>query len=166
MGRIHGGFVGLMAPFFFPVAILTNVNTGYAINFSGAFAGAASMSRTFTSSATHSGAVWLRRSSLGSVQNIFGTTIYFNASDQLVINGLTSSAVFRDTASFFHLHWNSTGAYINGTLITGTGSYATAALVNPVVGGPTNLFDGVMSDFAFGDNQNWANLARTSEPSR
>lgn len=115
----------------------------------------AALTRTFTSQATHSGSVWIKRGKLGAIQNIFGSTIYFNAADQLVINGLTSTAVFRDVSGWYRLHWNSTGAYVNGQLLTGTGTYATASLVNPQVGGPTNFFDGRLADFMFGDGQDW-----------
>lgn len=114
------------------------------------------LTRSFTSSSTHSGSVWIKRNKLGATQNIFGTTIYFNSSDQLVINALTSTRVFRDTAAFFCLHWNSTGAYINGVLLTGTGTYATSALSSPSVGGPTNFLEAEIAQFIFGDGQDWA----------
>jgi len=131
--------------------------SGYTINNAIWLDGVAdTLTRTATSSATHSGSVLIKRAKLGATQNIFGTTIYFNSSDQLVINGLTTTAKFRDPTAWLHLHWNSTGPYINGTLMTGTGTYATAALTNPQVGGPTNFLSAYLADFRFGDGQDWA----------
>ena len=120
------------------------------------------LSRTFTSEADHSGSVVFKRSGLGATQRLFGSTLYFDATDHLVIFGLTSTAVFRDPAAWMHLFWNNTGAWINGEVVAGSGSFATAALVNPKIGGDTNFLDGYISLFAFGDNQSWT-LSQTGD---
>ena len=131
-------------------------SSGFVIEGSGLFDGSSGyLSRTFTSEANHSGSFLIKHSELGTAQDILGTTIGFNASDQLVISGLTSTAVFRDPSAWMHLFWNNVGAYINGTLVTGTGTYATVALVNPKIGGSTNFFGSYMALAAFGDNQSW-----------
>jgi hypothetical protein len=129
---------------------------GYVIEGSGVFDGTSGyLSRTFTSEANHSGSIVLKRSELGTTQEIFGSGIQFNSSDQLIINGLTTTAVFRDPTAFLHIFWDNTGAWVNGTTLTGTGSYATAALTNPKIGGSTNFIDMYVALFAFGDGQSW-----------
>ena len=107
---------------------------------------------TLTTSATTSGSVWHRRTKLGAVQPIYDNKIYFNASDQLVAFGLTSTAIYRDVSAFHHIYWNSTGVYVNGTLVTGTGTYTPASVTNPRLGyDGTNFNAGYFSDFTFWD---------------
>ena len=69
--------------------------------------------------ATHSGSIWVQRNSLGSVEPILDNQIYFNASNQLVINGLTTTALYRDTTGPYHIQWNSSTAYVNGVEVSG-----------------------------------------------
>jgi len=117
--------------------------------------GSSHFSRTATTNANHSGSIWFKLSGLGSQRNLFGTGIYLSSGDALVVNGLTSTALLRDTTAWYHLFWNNTGAWLNGVAVTGTGTYATAVLINPSIAGPTNFFDGSLAYFAFGDAQSW-----------
>lgn len=112
------GIAAALRAYNIPYAALPNGSTGY-------------LSITLTTSATHSG-LWIgQRTKLGAVEPILDGSVYFNASNQLVINGLTSTAVFRDPTAAYTVFWNASGAWVKGVAVTGTGSYATASIVNP-----------------------------------
>lgn len=106
---------------------------------------------TLTTSSTHSGSVWLCKTKNGIVQPIFDNQVYFNALDQLVVNGLTSTAVYKDlTGLFLHVYWNTSGAWVNGVAVTGTGTYATASIINPRLGfDGANYWPGLFTEFGF-----------------
>ncbi len=108
------------------------------------------LSKTLTTSATTSGSVWVKRAKLGATSPIFDNKVYFTAGDALYAFGLTSTALYRDPSAWYHIFWNGTGVYVNGTLVTGTGSYTAASVTNPRLGyDGTNYFSGYLSDFAF-----------------
>jgi len=105
-----------------------------------------SLSRTYTSSATWTFSVWVKRGELGATNNLLGTVVQFNASDQLVTPSLTTTAVYRDTASWYHICVSNSGLYVNGVQVTGTVS--TSALSSAKVG---DTFDGYLADCYFID---------------
>jgi hypothetical protein len=108
------------------------------------------LSRTLTTSATTSGSVWVKRSKLGAVSPIFDNKVYFTSGDALYAFGLTSTALYRDPSAWLHIFWNGTGVYVNGTLVTGSGTYTAASVTNPRLGyDGTNYFSGYLSNFAF-----------------
>lgn len=126
------------------VAYLPDGGTGY-------------WSKTLTTSATHSGHILVQRTKLGAVDPIVDGHIYFNASNQLVINGLTSTAVYRDTTAFLNIFWNASGAWVNGVAVTGTGTYATGAMTNPRIAfNGTQYSNSYFADFAFWDGSSVA----------
>lgn len=126
---------------------------GYIVENAGLTGGSADyIQRVFTLSATQSGSIWVKRHKLGAVQPILDNRIYFNASDQLVAYGLTSDGVFRDPTVAYHVFWNTSGVWVNGLSISGTGSYATASITNPRLGyDGTNSADATFSDFTLWD---------------
>ena len=106
-------------------------------------------------------AMWVKRANLGSLQYLFswgGDGIAFDANDKISIwNGssyATSTAVFRDTSSWYHLTVScSSGAitvYVNGTAQTMSSSPSYPAWGNVYFGrwsGNTSYnFDGYLSD--------------------
>lgn len=125
----------------------------YSITNSARFNGTSDyLSKTLTTSATTSGSIWVKRSKLGAISPIFDNKVYFTSGDALYAFGLTSTALYRDPSAWMHIFWNSTGVYVNGALITGTGSYTPASVANPRLGyDGTNYFSGYFSDFAFWD---------------
>lgn len=110
------------------------------------------LSKTLTTSTTTSGSVWVKRAKLGATSPIFDNKVYFTSGDALYAFGLTSTALYRDPTAWMHIFWNGTGVYVNGTMVTGTGSYTAASITNPRLGyDGTNYFSGYLSDFAFWD---------------
>jgi hypothetical protein len=108
------------------------------------------LSKTLTTGATTSGSVWVKRSKLGATSPIFDNKVYFTSGDALYAFGLTSTALYRDPSAWLHIFWNGTGVYVNGTLVTGSGTYTAASVTNPRLGyDGTNYFSGYLSDFAF-----------------
>jgi hypothetical protein len=108
------------------------------------------LSKTLTTSSTTSGSVWVKRSKLGATSPIFDNKVYFTSGDALYAFGLTSTALYRDPSAWMHIFWNGTGVYVNGTLVTGSGTYTAASVTNPRLGyDGTNYFSGSLSDFAF-----------------
>lgn len=108
------------------------------------------LSKTLTTSATTSGSIWVKRAKLGATSPIFDNKVYFTSGDALYAFGLTSTALYRDPSAWMHIFWNGTGVYVNGTLVTGSGSYTAASVTNPRLGyDGTNYFSGYLSDFAF-----------------
>lgn len=123
----------------------------YSITNSARFNGTSDyLSKTLTTSATTSGSVWVKRSNLGAVSPIFDNKMYFTSGDALYAFGLTSTVLYRDPSAWYHIFWNGTGVYVNGTLVTGSGTYTAASVTNPRLGyDGTNYFSGYLSDFAF-----------------
>lgn len=110
------------------------------------------LTRTLTTSAATSGSVWVKRSKLGAASPIFDNKVYFTSGDALYAFGLTSTTLYRDPSAWYHVFWNGTGVYVNGTLVTGSGSYTAASVTNPRMGyDGSNYFSGYLSDFAFWD---------------
>ena len=107
-----------------------------------------SLGRTYTSSVTWTFSVWVKRGELGATNNLLGTVVQFNSSDQLVASGLTTTAVYRDSAAFYHICVSNSGLYVNGEQVTGTGTLETAALSDAKVG---DSFDGYLFDVYFID---------------
>ena len=105
-----------------------------------------SLSRTYTSSATWTFSVWVKRGELGATNNLLGTVVQFNASDQLVTPSLTTTAKYRDVGAWYHICVSNSGLYVNGVQVTGTVS--TAALSNAKVG---DSFDGYLASVTFID---------------
>jgi hypothetical protein len=107
-------------------------------------------SLTLTTDATTSGSVWVKKHENSTVNPIFDGKIYFNSSDQLVAFGLTSTAVYRDPTSTYHIFWNSSGIWVNGEAVTGSGTYSQTATTNPRLGyDGTNYAAITVSNFAF-----------------
>lgn len=100
-----------------------------------------SLSRTYTSNATWTFSVWVKRSELGATNNLLGTVVQFNSSDQLVTPNLTTTAVYRDVGAWYHICVSDSGLFVNGVQVTGTVS--TSALSDAKVG---DSFDGYLSD--------------------
>ena len=123
----------------------------YSITNSARFNGTSDyLSKTLTTSATTSGSVWVKRSKLGATLPIFDNKVYFTSGDALYAFGLTSTALYRDPSAWYHIFWNGTGVYVNGTLVTGSGTYTAASVANPRLGyDGSNYFSGYLSDFAF-----------------
>jgi hypothetical protein len=137
MSVLPVGFGGASGSYSITNSIRLNGTSGY-------------LSKTLTTSATTSGSVWVKRSKLGATSPIFDNKVYFTSGDALYAFGLTSTALYRDPSAWMHIFWNGTGVYVNGTLVTGTGSYTAASVTNPRLGyDGTNYFSGYLSDFAF-----------------
>lgn len=113
---------------------------------------------TGTTSATHSGVVVFKiTDSRAATRPILSDKIYLNSLHQLVVNGLTTTRVLRDYAASYILMWNSSSAYLSGDLLTGTGTYATAAITDPKIFSDGTNYSGIeISQSAFGDGQNWS----------
>jgi hypothetical protein len=103
-------------------------------------------------SATNSGSIWVKKHENGTVNPIFDGKISFNTSDRLVAFGLTSTAAYRDTSAWMHIFWNNTGVWVNGSSVTGTGTYSQSGTTNPRIGyDGTNYASISVSDFAYYD---------------
>ena len=105
------------------------------------FDGGSSLTRTYTSNATWTFSAWVKRAELGATNNLLGTVIQFNSSDQLVVPGITTTAVYRDPASWYHICVSDSTLYINGDAQSGT--VATSALSDAAIG---SSFDGYLAD--------------------
>lgn len=107
----------------------------------------ANLSQTLTTSATWALSVWVKRGVLSSISPIFGDGVKYLANDTLTAGSLTTTAVYRDPSSFYHLYVSNLGLYINGLSL---GAVTTASLVNPRIGSNgTNYFDGELAEFNF-----------------
>ena len=107
----------------------------------------ANLSQTITTSATWALSVWVKRGVLSAISPIFGDGVKFLANDTLTAGSLTTTAVYRDPSSWYHLYVSNLGLYINGVLL---GSVTTSALTNPRIGSNgTNYFDGELAEFNF-----------------
>ena len=94
---------------------------GYTINQSARFNDGDSpeLSRTYTISAPWTFSVWVKRCEFGAVNILLGTSgsspeVQFNSGDTITAEGLTTTAVFRDPSSWYHVHVSDNGLYING----------------------------------------------------
>jgi len=109
------------------------------------------LSRTYTSSATWTLSVWVKRSFLTVTSPILDSIVRFNSADTFTAVGLTTSALFRDPATFYHIVVNSNGLFINNVSF---GSVTTSALTNLKIGyDGTNYGDELLSDLYFIDGQ-------------
>ena len=109
------------------------------------------LSRTYTSNATWTLSIWCKRGILGAIKPILGSAVKFNANDTLTAGSLTTTAVYRDPSSWYHIVVSNSGCYINSVSI---GSVTTSALTNASIGSDgTNYFDGYMADINFIDGQ-------------
>lgn len=105
------------------------------------------LSRTYTSSATWTFSCWVKRGELGATNNIFGTVIGFNSSDQLFAPGITNTtAVYRDPSAWFNICVSDSGLFVNGVAESGTVSTSAAASLK--IG---DDFDGYLADVHFID---------------
>ena len=109
------------------------------------------LSKTLTLSATWTLSLWIKRGKLGVTSPIFGSSIAFNSNDTLTAGTLTTTAVYRDPSSWYHIVVSNSGCYVNGVSV---GSVTTGILVNPSIGNYlTNYFDGYMAEVNFIDGQ-------------
>jgi hypothetical protein len=107
----------------------------------------ANLSQTITTSATWALSVWVKRGVLSAISPIFGDGVKFLANDTLTAGSLTTTAVYRDPSSWYHVYVSNLGLYINGVLI---GAVTTSALTNPrIASNGTNYFDGELAEFNF-----------------
>ena len=105
------------------------------------------LSRTYTSSATWTFSCWVKRGELGATNNIFGTVIGFNSSDQLFAPGITNTtAVYRDPSAWYHICVSDTGLFVNG--VADSGTVSTSAASSLKIG---DDFDGYLADVHFID---------------
>ena len=126
-------------------------NQGYTIASSTRFNGTnANLTRTYTSNATWTFSAWVKRSGLGTLQNIFGSTVRFNSDDTLTAGTLTTTAVFRDPSAWYHIVVSNTGVKVNNTSY---GTITTTAQTNTSIS-TANFFTGYLSDVIFIDGQN------------
>ena len=148
---------------------------GYLLTRSLRFRASASayLNRTFgtpTSTTIWTWSAWLKRGGLGGTYRLFGastsTYLTFNTSDQinLTLNGVsaaTSTAVFRDPSSWYHIVYQQNGSaqtiYVNNSSVaTGTTAasiFNTAISHQIAAANTTNYFDGYLGEINFIDGQ-------------
>jgi len=131
-----------------PNGLISGRNRGvaYDVPNSGAFAAEQSdyLSKTLTTGATITISVLLKRSNLGAVMGIVEGALQFNANDTITAFGLTTTAVFRDVANFYHICVSNNGLEVNGVYL---GAVTTSALTNPDIGRTgTSYFSGYISE--------------------
>lgn len=131
------------------------------------------LNRTFstpTSQNIYTLSMWVKRTSFGTIQNIFSfsttSALYFNASDQLALTTPAgtgaSAAVFRDPSAWYHIVYYQSGTtillYVNGIAVA-SGSLAssqfnTAAAhhigINPT---PSQAINAYITEIYFIDGQ-------------
>jgi hypothetical protein len=147
--------------------------SGYQVSRSLRFnsADSARLARTFgtpTTQATFTLSLWCKRTSLSSEQRLLGTVssfFRFTATDtlQLTLSGgsLASTAVFRDTSSWYHIVWSASGTtqtiYVNNTqVISGTlsNNAINSAISHQLGAGNTaSFFNGYLTEVYFVDGQ-------------
>lgn len=131
---------------------LSEDSSGYTVNQSLRFraSNSAGLSRTYTSNATWTFSVWLKRGAMGVISPILGDIIKFNANGTLTAVGFTTTAVFRDPSAWYHIHVSNGGLYVNGISF---GTVTTSALTNTKIGtNGTNYFDGYIAHHYFIDS--------------
>ena len=153
----------------------TTAPSGYQLTRSLRFRASASayLNRTFgtpTSTTIWTWSAWVKRGGLGGTYRLFGastsTYLTFNTSDQinLTLNGVsaaTSTAVFRDPSSWYHIVYQQNGSaqtiYVNNSSVaTGTTAasiFNTAISHQIAAANTTNYFDGYLGEINFIDGQ-------------
>jgi hypothetical protein len=148
---------------------------GYAISRSLRFTSADSayLSRTFgspTDQDIFTFALWVKRSALGSTQQLFGVSTNhgfgFTSGDALNLtfggsSALTTTALFRDPSAWYHIVWkqnaNAHELYVNGvsvgTATATSNTFNTAAAHQIGAANTTNYFNGYLADIHFIDGQ-------------
>ena len=93
------------------------------------------LSRTYTLSSPWTFSAWVKRGERASENLILGASageIHFNSNDTLEAETTSSTAVFRDSSAWYHIHVSNGGLYVNGV---SHGAVTTTTLTN------TKLFD-------------------------
>ena len=109
------------------------------------------LSRTYTSAASWTLSCFVKRGTLRVITPILEGALQFNANDTLTAFGVTTTAVFRDPTSHYHVVLNSSGLYINGVSL---GVPTTTARTNSRIGyNGTQYFDGYLSEINFIDGK-------------
>lgn len=101
------------------------------------------LSLTYTLNAPWTFSAWIKRGELTSVNDLLGSAgaeIHFNADDTITAEGLTTTALFRDTTSFYHIHVSNNGLFVNGV---SHGAVTTTNLTNAKL---FDDFDGYATD--------------------
>jgi len=107
--------------------------------------GGQALERTYTTSATVTVLVAVKRGALGTMQPILGSTIYFDANDHLVAWGATTPHYFRDPNGWYLIEAGPSGLMVNGRLLLS--ELATTALVNvPWARSGSTYLDGLIAD--------------------
>tara|TARA_R100001443_G_scaffold27140_3_gene40434 strand:- start:11087 stop:12571 length:1485 start_codon:yes stop_codon:yes gene_type:complete len=112
------------------------------------------LSRTVTTSATWTLSVWVKRGNLSAAMGVLEGGLHFNSGDTITAVGLTTSAVFRDVSSWYHIVVSNSGLYVNGSRL---GDVSTGALTNPDIGrNSSSYFDGYLAELNFIDGTSLA----------
>jgi hypothetical protein len=115
-------------------------------------------------------ALWVKRSALGSTQQLFGVSTNhsfgFTSGDALNLtfggsSALTTTALFRDPSAWYHIMWVQNGTshtlYVNGTSVgtaTATSDTFNTAVAHQIgAGNTTNFFNGYLAYVHFIDGQ-------------
>lgn len=137
----------------YPIGLFGGRGEEYSIDQSALFDSANSsyLSRTFTSSATWTLSVWVKRATISSIMGILEGGLQFNTANTITAVGLTTTEVFRDVAEWYHVCVSNNGLEVNGVNL---GSVTTSALTNPDIGRTgTSYFSGYLSELHFIDGQ-------------
>ena len=114
--------------------------------------------------------MWVKRSALGSTQQLFGVSTNhsfgFTSGDALNLtfggsSALTTTALFRDPSAWYHIMWVQNGTshtlYVNGTSVgtaTATSNTFNTAVAHQIgAGNTTNFFNGYLAYVHFIDGQ-------------
>jgi len=136
-------------------------------------ADSAYLSRTFgtpTTQNTFTFSAWVKRSNLSTIQQLFGVSTNhsfgFTGADALNltfggVSALTTTAVFRDIAAWYHIVWTQSGTshtiYVNNVSVgtaTATSSVFNTAVAHQIgAANTTNFLNGYLADVYFIDGQ-------------
>jgi len=107
------------------------------------------LSRAYSVLADSTISVWVKRGTLGAVQPILGTILYFDTDDTLRAWGAKTIAVFRDCTSWYHISASNSGIYVNGVYQDMSIGINTTAFSNAQLGfdGGSTYFSGYLADF-------------------
>ena len=124
------------------------------------------ISRVFTTAATWTMSICVKRGKLSTLMSLLDSHIKFNANDTMTAEALTTIAVERDPTSWFFVHVSNNGLYVSqaGGMVL-LGAVTTTAITNPRLGfDGTNYGDLYVAEFYFFNNQTIAvsNFTRTS----
>ena len=125
---------------------------------------------TPTTQGTFTFSTWVKRSALGSTQQLFGVSTNhsfgFASGDALNLtfggtSALTTTAVFRDPGAWYHIVWTQSGTshtiYVNNVSVgtaTATSSVFNTAVAHQIGAANTaNYFNGYLADIHFIDGQ-------------